>query len=73
MAVKEGMEKMPKKTSHNAAFMSEKGDRWTPVARTPHYFNAKTDTSAFDRFFNSGITKKPGRKTRLFRQVFAKT
>lgn len=52
-AQKEGMAAMPVKTSRNEVFMSSSGDRWSPVERIPHYFNAKTDTSAFDRFFNS--------------------
>lgn len=49
----EGMEAMPVKTAQNAPYMSATADRWTPVERTPHYFNAKAETSAFDRFFNS--------------------
>ncbi len=52
-ALKEGMKAMPARAAHNARFMSPTGDRWTPVDRTPYYFNAKTDSSAFDRFFNS--------------------
>jgi predicted ATPase len=51
---REGMKAMP--TAPKPAlvpFMSGTGDRWTPVERTPHYFNAKSETSAFDRFFNS--------------------
>jgi predicted ATPase len=50
-AQKEGMEAMPPKTEANSSFMSSTGDRWTPVTRTPHYFNGKAETSAFDRFF----------------------
>lgn len=52
-ALKEGMRAMPAKSSANAPFMSQTGDRWTPVDRTPHYFNAKAESSAFERFFNS--------------------
>jgi predicted ATPase len=52
-ALKEGMQGMPAKNAANAPFMSPTGDRWTPVDRTPYYFNAKAESSAFDRFFNS--------------------
>lgn len=52
-ALKEGMNVMPAKSEANAPFMSPTGDRWTPVDRTPYYFNAKAESSAFDRFFNS--------------------
>lgn len=52
-AQKDGMEPMPPKTPKNSAYMSSTGDRWTPVERTPHYFNAKNDSSAFERFFYS--------------------
>ncbi len=52
-ALKEGMKSMPVKTKTLAPFMSPTGDRWTPVERTPYYFNAKAESSAFDRFFNS--------------------
>lgn len=52
-AQKEGMKGMPPKNTANAAYMSKTGDRWTPVDRTPYYFNAKSESSAFDRFFNS--------------------
>lgn len=52
-AQKEGMKSMPAKSTANAPFMSPTGDRWTPVDRTPYYFNAKAESSAFDRFFNS--------------------
>lgn len=52
-ALKEGMKAMPAKSNANAPFMSPTGDRWTPVERTPYYFNAKAESSAFDRFFNS--------------------
>lgn len=51
-ALKEGMKSMPAKNEANASYMSRTGDRWTPVDRVPYYFNAKTDSSAFDRFFN---------------------
>jgi len=54
-ALKEGMKAMPEKNAANAPFMSATGDRWTPVERTPHYFNAKAESSAFDRFFNSTL------------------
>jgi predicted ATPase len=54
-AQKEGMQTMPEKDLVNEQFMSPTGDRWTPVDRTPYYFNAKTETSAFDRFFNSTV------------------
>lgn len=51
---REGMKAMPTAPRPALApFMSGTGDRWTPVERTPHYFNAKSETSAFDRFFNS--------------------
>jgi predicted ATPase len=52
-AQKEGMKGMPAKNDANAPYMSRTGDRWSPVDRTPYYFNAKTESSAFDRFFNS--------------------
>ncbi len=52
-AQKEGMQGMPAKTAAVAPFMSPTGDRWTPVERTPHYFNAKEQSSAFDRFFSA--------------------
>lgn len=52
-ALKEGMKGMPAKNVANTPFMSPTGDRWTPVDRTPYYFNAKAESSAFDRFFNS--------------------
>ena len=52
-AQKEGMKGMPTKNEAYAPYMSRTGDRWTPVDRTPYYFNAKTESSAFDRFFNS--------------------
>lgn len=52
-ALKEGMKGMPTKNDANAPYMSKTGDRWTPVDRTPYYFNAKAESSAFDRFFNS--------------------
>lgn len=44
---------MPERTAAFAPFMSSTGDRWSPVERTPHYFNAKEQSSAFDRFFTS--------------------
>ena len=52
-AQKEGMKSMPAKNPASVSFMSPTGDRWTPVDRTPYYFNAKSESSAFDRFFNS--------------------
>jgi len=52
-AQKEGMKIMPLKNAAFAPFMSRTGDRWTPVDRIPYYFNAKAESSAFDRFFNS--------------------
>lgn len=52
-AQREGMQVMPGKTAAFVPFMSPTGDRWTPVERTPHYFNAKEQSSAFDRFFSS--------------------
>lgn len=52
-AQREGMQGMPAKTAVFAPFMSPTGDRWTPVERTAHYFNAKEQSSAFDRFFSS--------------------
>jgi len=50
-AVNDGMAKMPERTSSNQSFMSDSGDRWTPVKREPHYINTKSESSAFDRFF----------------------
>lgn len=55
VAIKEGMDPMPSQTAPNSQYMSNKADRWTPVVRTPYYFNAKNDTSAFDRFFNGKV------------------
>lgn len=52
-AQKDGMLPMPEKSRANEGYMSATGDRWTPVPRTPHYYNAKNDSSAFERFFNS--------------------
>ena len=52
-AQKKGMNMMLPKTASNEAHMSPTGDRWKPVDRTPHYFNAKTESSAFDRIFYS--------------------
>ncbi len=57
-ALKEGMDPMPNRQCENFLpsvneFMSPSGDRWSPVNRTPHYFNAKEQPSAFDRFFTS--------------------
>lgn len=52
-ALKEGMKGMPAKNEANEPYMSGTGDRWTPVDRIPYYFNAKAESSAFDRFFNS--------------------
>jgi len=52
-AQKEGMQAMPKHTSEMTDYVSPKKDRWTPVDRTPYYFNAKAETSAIDRFFKS--------------------
>lgn len=52
-AQREGMQVMPEKSIAFAPFMSPTGDRWSPVDRTPHYFNAKEQSSAFDRFFTS--------------------
>lgn len=52
-AQKDGMLPMPEKNKSNEGHMSATGDRWTPVPRTPHYYNAKNDSSAFERFFNS--------------------
>jgi predicted ATPase len=49
----DGMSAMPAKTSQNKKYMSPTGDRWTPVERGAHYFNAKAETSAFDRFFST--------------------
>lgn len=50
-AQKEGMSPMPEKTRKLAPYMSDTGDRWTPVERAAFYFNAKAETSAVDRFF----------------------
>ena len=50
-ALKDGMEKMPPSTPELAIYMSPSGDRWNQVTRTPHYINAKAESSAFDRFF----------------------
>jgi len=52
-AQREGMQAMPEKTPAFAPFMSPTGDRWSQVERTSHYFNAKEQSSAFDRFFTS--------------------
>lgn len=52
-SLREGMQKMPDKNPAFEPFMSPTGDRWSAVDRTPHYFNAKEQTSAFDRFFTS--------------------
>lgn len=52
-AQREGMQGMPAKTTAFEPFMSPTGDRWSPVERTSHYFNAKEQSSAFDRFFTS--------------------
>jgi predicted ATPase len=52
-AQKEGMKSMPDQNPALSPYMSRTGDRWTPVERTSYYFNAKTESSAFDRFFNS--------------------
>lgn len=52
-AKREGMQGMPEKTPTFAPFMSPTGDRWSPAERTSHYFNAKEQSSAFDRFFTS--------------------
>lgn len=50
-AIKDGMEKMPSITPELASYVSPSGDRWNQVNRTPHYINAKAESSAFDRFF----------------------
>jgi predicted ATPase len=52
-AQKEGMQPMPEKTEVYTPYMSPTGDRWTQVERKSHYFNAKEQSSAFDRFFTS--------------------
>ncbi|MDO9480329.1 MAG: AAA family ATPase [Hydrogenophaga sp.] len=52
-AQREGMQAMPEKTVALALYMSPTGDRWSQVDRKSHYFNAKDQTSAFDRFFTS--------------------
>ncbi len=52
-AQREGMQVMPEKTAAFAPYMSPTGDRWSPVDRKSHYFNAKEQSSAFDRFFTS--------------------
>ncbi len=52
-AQREGMQGMPEKTASFEPYMSPTGDRWTPVDRKSHYFNAKEQSSAFDRFFTS--------------------
>jgi predicted ATPase len=52
-AQREGMQAMPEKTAAYSPFMSSTGDRWSQVERTPYYFNAKEQSSAFDRFFTS--------------------
>lgn len=52
-AQREGMQAMPQKTAVLEQFMSNTGDRWSQVERTPHYFNAKEQSSAFDRFFTA--------------------
>ena len=52
-AQREGMRAMPQKTPALGPFMSPTGDRWSQVERISHYFNAKEQSSAFDRFFTS--------------------
>lgn len=52
-AQREGMQAMPDKTTAFAPYMSPTGDRWSQVERKSHYFNAKEQSSAFDRFFTS--------------------
>ena len=47
-AQREGMQVMPEKTAAFAPYMSPTGDRWSPVDRKSHYFNAKEQSSAFD-------------------------
>lgn len=57
-ATNDGMEKMPLLTPANKDFMSESGDRWTPVRKDSHYINTKSESSAFDRFFyHTELTK----------------
>lgn len=53
--VAEGMQSMPAQTAQNSPYMSKTGDRWTAPIRTPHYFNPKSEHSAFDRFFNWSV------------------
>ena len=65
-AQKEGMKGMPEKNGASAPFMSPTGDRWTPVDRTPYYFNAKAESSAFDRFFNSTSLSSLGARQDYF-------
>lgn len=52
-AQREGMQVMPEKKPAFAPHMSPTGDRWSQVDRKSHYFNAKEQSSAFDRFFTS--------------------
>ena len=47
----EGMARIPPKDAQNTIYMRSTGDRWNQVVRTPHYINAKAESSAFDRFF----------------------
>lgn len=65
-ALYEGMAAMPAKNSATEPLMSQTGDRWTPVNRTPHYFNAKAESSAFDRFFNSTALTSLGARQDYF-------
>jgi predicted ATPase len=54
----DGMQKMPNDAGNGKIFMSDSGDRWTPVNRSVHYINTKSETSAFDRFFyHTELTK----------------
>jgi len=65
-AQNEGMQPMPAKNDSTASFMSDTGDRWSPVERIPHYFNARAESSAFDRFFNSSEIETLGKRQDYF-------
>lgn len=72
-AQKERMSKMPQKTHLNQGYMSDTGDRWNQVDRTPHYINSKNDSSAFERYFysieNSTLEKRQDNFVKYSRQL----
>jgi predicted ATPase len=50
-SVTDGMQEMPKVTDQSKPYMSPSGQRWTAAERKPVYVNTKSESSAFDRFF----------------------